>query len=481
MTGKMKKKDNSGKDYDRKISCDSEKDIICTEYTKSKELVRSLPQIFCGQGTGVQFLSPDSPAAGIGAVTVDGRDLCKPLIKIKFSSIVRLTSADFSPEAQLTFSLFRSCDNEEPIFLDSWVYEAFQLDTSDPLGLTIPFTFIFCDHLNCSRMCDYFVQVSVGNLVNALVSVDNVQIQAIAHQRSLSCGQGMSAVFNGNNQDQPIIPNPSSAGLGQVTVNTDGFNKPVVEIEFSSIVNLIASSFNAIASLNFQLFRVCDEEEPVLVNNWIYEVFEIETSVAIRLSTSFSFIFCELLSLVKCCDYFIEVSVGGLESIDTISITDVHIAALAEEAGDCGKKALLSCDQGRGGAFTNTNMPPIIVGSVIIDTVDICEPRVSIEFSSIVSFLSTVNGAEGRLNFKLFRACDNGKPVLLNNWIYEVYEVESGSREMRFIDSFDFNYCDDMACTGCCEYFVEVTLENIITAVILVDNVHMTALAGEGL
>lgn len=490
MTGKMKGKNDSSKDDDRKIPCDCGKDIDYAKCINPKEIVHKPPKIFCGQGGSAYFSNIDSPAAGVGQVTVDARGLCKPLIKIKFSSTVIVTSTDHPAEAGLTFSLFRSCDDGGAVLLDNWVYEAFDVeDSNDAIGLTTSFSFIFCDCLNCSRVCDYFVEVSVNNLDDAAISVDNVQLQAITHEKLLFCGQGMNAVFPGNNEEEPIIPNPSNARLGQVTVNTKDLSKPVVEIEFSSIVNLIAGDDNAVASLNFQLFRICDDEdEPVLVNNWIYEVYEIDASRSIRLSTSFSFTFCEHLCPAKCCDYFVEVSVGGLKFIDTISVTDVHIAALAGESRGNKKKELLFCGQGESGGFTNTSMPPISVGSVIADTRDICKPIVSIEFSSIVSFLATDDGiadindddgAEGRLNFALFRACDDGKPVLLNNWTYEVNKIEQNNEDIRFIDSFLFNYCDDMACNGCCEYFVEVILENILTAVILVDNVHMTALAGD--
>ncbi len=492
MTGKMKIKNDLCNEYNRKIPYDCGKDIAYAKRIKPKEITHKPLKIFCGQGGSAYFSNVDSPAVGVGVVTVDARDLYKPLIKIKFSSIVTLTSTDHPAEARVTFTLFKACDDGEPILLDSWVYEAFDIeDSNDAIGLTTSFSFIFCDCLNCSRLCDYFVDVSVNSLDAAAISVDNVQLQAITHEKLLFCGQGMNSVFPGNNEEEPIIPTPSNARLGQVTVNTRDLCKPVVEVEFSSIVNLIASDDNAVASLNFQLFRVCDDEkEAVLVNNWIYEVYEIDASRDIRLSTSFSFTFCEPLYPAKCCDYFVEVSVGGLKFVDTISVTEINIAALAGESKGNKKTELLFCGQGKSGVFTNTNMPPITVGSVITDTSDIKKPKASIEFSSIVSFLATdngiedineENGAEGRLNFKLFRACDDEVPVILNNWTYEVNKIEQTNEDIRFIDSFLFNFCDDKACSRCCEYFVEASLENILTAVILVDNVHMTALVGEDL
>ena len=154
----------------------------------------------------------------------------------------------------------------------------------------------------------------------------------------LSCGQGMSAVFPGNNTVDPVIPSPSSAMVGQVTIKTKGICKPVVEIEFSSIVSLITASDFGFekASLNFQLFRVCDDEEAILVDSWLYEIFKLETSNPfLTLTSSFSFTFCECLDCIGCCDYFVEVSVGGLESIETISVDNVQIAAFIGESGDC--------------------------------------------------------------------------------------------------------------------------------------------------
>lgn len=259
----------------------------------------------------------------------------------------------------------------------------------------------------------------------------------------LSCGQGMSAVFPGNNESEPIIPSPSTARLGLITINTAGICKPVVEIEFSSIVSLINPNNNfGKAVLNFQLFRSCTDEDPILVNSWLYEVFKIEDdNNVIRLSSSFSFAFCECLDCPECCDYFVEVSVGGLQFIESITIDKVYIAALTGESGDCDKdeictksmprsladnSALLSCGEGINGSFVNDSVPTITVGQVFVDTMYISKPIVSIEFSSIVNYLQTdaggatpINqslGSEGSLKFELFRVCDNRKPVLLNEW-----------------------------------------------------------------
>lgn len=178
MSVDVKRKDNMDKDCERKKSCD------CKNNEKCEKCYKPTPKpllLFCGQGGMAQFSSPDDPPVNIGSVTVDTRDLCSPTVKIKFSSTVNLTGTNTAPEALLTFRLFRVCDGGVPLPLNSWVYEIFQLNNiSEPLILNTSFAFIFCDCSKCSRLCDYFVEVSLDNLVNATVDVSDIQIQALA-------------------------------------------------------------------------------------------------------------------------------------------------------------------------------------------------------------------------------------------------------------------------------------------------------------
>ncbi len=144
------------------------------------------------------------------------------------------------------------------------------------------------------------------------------------------------------------------------------------------------------------------------------------------------------------------------------------------------KKTILSCGQGFDAVFINPNDPPITVASVIVDTRDIVKPTVGIQFSSVVQFLATFTSAEGRLIFQLLKACDNGNPLLLNTWVYEFAEVEGNPGDfdaLRFSKSFNFNFCEFPACSGCCEYFVRVSIDNISLATIFVNNNQITALA----
>lgn len=145
-------------------------------------------------------------------------------------------------------------------------------------------------------------------------------------------GQDTSFTVSDSSASEPLIPRPDSASIAQITVDTRGLKKPVIEIEFSSVINLLSINSDAKVSLSFILFRSCNDEKPRAVNSWPYEVFGIEDSNRkIRLSTSFVFNYCECLNYSGCCEYFVEVFPGGLAEANII-INNIHIAALASEA-----------------------------------------------------------------------------------------------------------------------------------------------------
>lgn len=147
-------------------------------------------------------------------------------------------------------------------------------------------------------------------------------------------GQGQDTSFTASDSgsDEPLIPRPDSAKIAQVTIDARGMKKPMIEIEFSSVVNFLAIENSAKASLNFILLRSCNNEKPRAINSWSYEAFEIDDSNSdVRLSTSFVFNYCECLNRSACCEYFVEVFPGGLAEANIV-INNIHIAALASES-----------------------------------------------------------------------------------------------------------------------------------------------------
>ncbi|WP_432665346.1 DUF4489 domain-containing protein [Wukongibacter baidiensis] len=176
MSSYMKIRDDFDKKCNKKTSCDSKKDIDCGKVEKPGKPML----LFCGNGVDAEFTSANSPAVNVGFVTVDTTCLCKPLVKIKFSSIVNLTGLAALPNAILNFRLFRVCENSESLLLNTWVYQASLIsDNAVPLTFNTSFTFNFCDRLSCPRCCDYYVEASVSTLANATVGVSAVQVQAI--------------------------------------------------------------------------------------------------------------------------------------------------------------------------------------------------------------------------------------------------------------------------------------------------------------
>lgn len=153
---------------------------------------------------------------------------------------------------------------------------------------------------------------------------------------SLFCGQGRDTSFLNPDgfSTEPQNPRPDSARIAEITVDARGMDKPVIEIEFTCIINLLAFFTGPKGSISFLLFRDCDNGEPKVVNSWPYEVFDIETSnTDMRLTTSFAFTFCECLNRPDCYKYFVEVFAGGLTRANIV-INNINIAALASES--CG-------------------------------------------------------------------------------------------------------------------------------------------------
>ena len=156
-----------------------------------------------------------------------------------------------------------------------------------------------------------------------------------------------------------------------------------------------------------------------------------------------------------------------------IVIDNARMVALAQSSSDLGdfkipdkksdcmhcaekhpiaKKIVLECGKGTGRRiFGSSNEPAFEFARVMIDTRQLCNPMVNIEFSSIISFEGS---GDARLRYELFRVCDKREPVSLGIWVSE----RIGQNQMnRSTSIFNFTFCDCSSCSGCCEYFVKVT------------------------
>ncbi len=138
---------------------------------------------------------------------------------------------------------------------------------------------------------------------------------------------------------------------------------------------------------------------------------------------------------------------------------------------------LLFCGQGGEAEFRSPDDPSATVGSVIVDTRDSSKPQVKIKFSSLVNFTGLSSNPEGFLTFRLFRRCEGGEPFSLGNWVYEVFQINELDELLRFNTSFAFIFCDPSRCPRLCEYFIEVSIDNLVNGQVTVNNVQIQALA----
>ncbi len=503
-----------------------------TKFTECKPK-HSKPQnilLECGKGSGSRtFTSSDNSPFQLAHVTVDTTFLNKPEVVIKFSSLVRVDIPDVGL-IRLKYELFRTSDGKEPLSVGTWEFEKV-IQTLLINSIEESFNFTFCECLTRNDCYDYFITVTpveVLGTTSATATISNGRMAALAQDLYdssvnnlkkdvteckclevdkilLACGQGTVA-------GQTLFFNPTEAqlpiSLAQVTIDTACLNKPKVLIEFSSMIITSITPFPNIV-LQFELFRVCGDSEPISCGIWRFEQVIDAIDITSQEQRSFSFIFCEYLNISECCTYFVKVTPVQLQlnegALSAWNICNTHISAYAQSSRDDKrktledkgewalgytehpkpKKILVECGSSTGSrTFAQSNEFPFQLASVTIDTTELCEPIVNIEFSSILNFMANPQfGASiGQVKYELFRTCDGSAPLSLGVWAVERFPL--------FVDetteTFDFTYCDCVTCPGCCDYFVTATpIESLAgdiigDAILTVSNGRIAASAQEG-
>ncbi|WP_432665426.1 DUF4489 domain-containing protein [Wukongibacter baidiensis] len=310
--------------------------------------------IACGQGNGSVVFRRNTFTPELNLpietahVSIETTCLSKPKVLIEFSCTITVGG---SIVTGLQFELFRVCGNGVPLSRGSWTFEG--AGTSN--NIVKAFDFIFCEYEVPESCCEYFVKVAPIDLnfsSNAVV-VDNARIVALAQSSTdcfygddckklerkgegidykpkhpkprkilLECGQGTgSRTFTSSND--------SAFQLAYVTIDTACLCKPMVNIQFSSIISVIATP-NGEARLRYELFRVCGNRRAVSIGSWVLERISIG---AIEKSTNiFNFTFCDCATCPGCCDYFVTVTPVGIDPFDTIvTVSNGRMAALAQE------------------------------------------------------------------------------------------------------------------------------------------------------
>lgn len=312
----------------------------------------------------------------------------------------------------------------------------------------------------------------------------------------LECGDGTGRRTFTSSNDVPFQ-------LAHVTLDTRFLKKPEVLIKFSSLVRMDAFEAGATVRLQYELFRVCEGEDPKSLGTWMFE--EVGSALAVfeTQEETFSFIFCETINCSKCSEYFVTVTPMEIVSASA-TVSNGRIAALSQALCDSikeeyknydaenndikpkiksrrAKNVLLTCGQGNGSVTYRQEtifQSPVTIAHVVVDTSCLTSPEVLIEFSSVINTAFRVNDV--KIEFELFRACSDGEPLPLGNWIFErINNVIPTAID----NAFSFVYCEKVSCQGCCEYFVTVkglelnVSDPAIYLGITVDNARITAIA----
>ena len=120
-------------------------------------------------------------------------------------------------------------------------------------------------------------------------------------------------------------PTGTSFTLGTLTLITSRFCDPCIKFEFAS--NIVTTA--AIATLNFQIFRLCRNQiSPTAIG----PIWTFATSVATTDASTFTFIFCDcdFCPNDDCCTYSVVATVIDSET-GTVAINNPILSAIVAE------------------------------------------------------------------------------------------------------------------------------------------------------
>jgi hypothetical protein len=170
-----------------------------------------------------------------------------------------------------------------------------------------------------------------------------------------------------------------------------------------------------------------------------------------------------------------------------------HETVTILKCGTSTGSAPLSCNGpalagvGGGGGY---GFQPVEQATVVLDTSELINPTIKIDFSSLISFkTSSDDNFFLKLAFKLSKVC-GGSHIPLGTWTFEEASSDYGPRDaqvnggggycgyVKETEAFCFSWCECDDCPDCCRYIVELVDQqcyNIDFANI--SNISLTAMA----
>ena len=143
------------------------------------------------------------------SVAIDTRMLCRPTVKIDFSSLITYKESGYYPsDLRLTFQLTKVCENGARVSLGTWNFERFidvssgygsrdaaaETSVNSSWGCSIDtetvdaFGFTFCECQDCPGCCHYVVEIINAETKNVdHPAVSNGAITALAVGPLVDC------------------------------------------------------------------------------------------------------------------------------------------------------------------------------------------------------------------------------------------------------------------------------------------------------
>ena len=260
----------------------------------------------------------------------------------------------------------------------------------------------------------------------------------------LKCGNSGSAIILEGTSSVAIFP--------IITVNTSHLNNPCTKLSFTC--NIISINLNR--TINFQLFRLCNNEVQANTIGPVWTFTGLINPVHI---SAFSFFVndCDLCSSEEC-KYAVVAAPSG-ENIGNVIINNATLSAITS---DNSKSCLETCPIIlKTGAPRTTIIPEasisgssttVTVASVAVNTSLFCNPCKRFEFASNIIVPIATPTAAVNLTFQIFKNCKNGfQPIPVGSqWTFLTTDPIS--------EIFTFFVCDCNDCGDeCCTYTVQVT------------------------
>ncbi len=315
-----------------------------------------------------------------------------------------------------------------------------------------------------------------------------------SNNRSDSCGQilkcgevGQALLFNGADIGTTV---PAAT----ITLDTSKFCNPCIMLEFSS--NIIGTLFQG--TINFQLFRTCNNQLPIPVGPQFY----FSRPIPAFLAEMFSFFICDCdLCSNECCTYSVVVSAGGSTPvIGNVGIFAARLAAIVvdnpnhdDDCFPCNKlcckdnSTILKCGTSGGVSITPGTLAGTAstISTLSFNTSCLCDPCVKLEFASTIAYSSPTTMDSTVVNFQVFKRCDNQLipipigPQLVFSVPYTTVIVPPEIPGYSGTSTFSFFVCDcDICSHECCTYSV-VTTTATADASVTISNARLSAIAAD--